>query len=47
MSRSGSAKKLDFCAHAEKTEKMFCFGSALYWIENEKFVYNNQQCFAF
>ena len=26
---------------------MFCFGSALYSTENEKFVYNNQQCFAF
>ena len=26
---------------------MFCFGSALYWTENEKFVYNNQQRFAF
>ena len=26
----------------EKTEKiMFCFGSALYLTENEKFVYNN------
>ena len=32
----------------EKTEKiMSCFGSALYLTENEKFVYNNQQCFAF
>ena len=26
---------------------MFCFGSALYWTENGKFIYNNQQCFAF
>ena len=26
---------------------MFCFGSALYWTEIKKFVYNNQQCFAF
>ena len=26
---------------------MFCFRPALYWTESEKFVYNNQQCFAF
>ena len=30
---------------AEKT--MFCFGSALYWTENKKFVDKAQQCFTF
>ena len=52
VSRSGIVKKCEFLRPfskaTEKTEKiMFCFGSALYWTENEKFVYNNQQCFAF
>ena len=33
----------------DKTEKknMFCFGSVLYWTQSEKFVYTNQQRFAF
>ena len=32
----------------EKTGKnMFCFGSVLYWTQSEKFVYTNQQRFAF
>ena len=42
---------MNFCVHSARplrTEKiMFCFGLAFYWSENEKFVYNNQQCFAF
>ena len=52
MSRSGNVKKFEFLhpfsKATEKTEKiMFCFGSALYWTESKKFVYNNQQCFFF
>ena len=42
---------MNFCAHSARslrTEKlMFCFGSALFWTETKKCVYNNQQCFAF
>ena len=53
VSRSVSVKKFEFLRPfskaTEKTEKkiMFCFGSSLYRTENEKFVYNNQQCFDF
>ena len=37
-----------FSKATEKTEKtMFLIESALHWTENQKFVYNNQQCFVF
>ena len=52
LSKSGSVQIFEFLRPfskaTEETEiTMFCFGSDLYWIENKKFVYNNQPCFAF